>query len=124
MEVLEERVEQKRAIFDFYKKELEEIKEIEFMPEIENSKGNRWLTTLLFKKTNPMRVIEALERENIESRPLWKPMHLQPLFKNSLSFIDGTSEDMFKRGICLPSPTALPHSEFKRVVEVIKSICQ
>ena len=123
MEVLEERVEQKRAIFDFYKKELEDIKEIEFMPEIENSKGNRWLTTLLFKKTNPMRVIEALEKENIESRPLWKPMHLQPLFKNSLSFVDGTSEDMFARGICLPSPTSLSHNELYRVVEVIKRIC-
>ena len=123
MEVLKERVAQKRAIFDFYKKELEDINEIEFMPEIENSRGNRWLTTLLFKKTNPLKVIEALEMKNIESRPLWKPMHMQPLFKESLSFVDGTSEDMFARGICLPSPTALSHSELKRVVEVIKDIC-
>jgi len=123
MEVLEERVAQKRAIFDFYKKELEDIAEIKFMPEIENSRGNRWLTTLTFDKTNPLQVIEALEKGDIESRPLWKPMHLQPLFKGNLSFVDGTSEDMFRRGICLPSPTALPHSELYRVVEVIKSIC-
>jgi UDP-N-acetylbacillosamine transaminase len=123
MEVIEERVKQKRAIFEFYKKELKEIKELEFMPEIENSRGNRWLSTLTFKKTNPLKVIDALEKKDIESRPLWKPMHLQPLFKNSISFVDGTSEDMFNRGICLPSPTALPHSELKRVIEVIKNIC-
>jgi len=124
MEILEERIEQKRAIFEFYKKELKEINEIEFMPEIENSRGNRWLTTLIFKNTNPLKVIEALEKENIESRPLWKPMHMQPLFKGSLSFVNGTSEDMFARGICLPSPTALSHNELYRVVEVIKDICQ
>jgi UDP-N-acetylbacillosamine transaminase len=124
MEVIDIRVEQKRAIFDFYKKELNGISEINFMPEIENSRGNRWLTTLLFEQTNPMKVIKALEKENIESRPLWKPMHIQPLFEESVSFVDGTSEDMFARGICLPSPTALSHTELYRVVEVIKQICQ
>jgi UDP-N-acetylbacillosamine transaminase len=122
MEVLNLRVTQKRDIFNFYKKELSYISEILFMPEIENSRGNRWLTTLLFHKTNPIKVIEALEKESIESRPLWKPMHIQPLFKGSKSFVDGTSEDMFNRGICLPSPTA-SQDELYRVVEVIKQIC-
>jgi len=122
MEVLDIRVKQKRDIFDFYKSELNSISEIEFMPEIENSRGNRWLTTLLFDKTNPMKVIEALEKEDIESRPLWKPMHIQPLFREAKSFIDGTSQDMFDRGICLPSPTA-SQDELYRVVEVIKQIC-
>jgi len=122
MEVLNLRVTQKRDIFNFYKKELSDISEILFMPEIENSRGNRWLTTLLFHKTNPIKVIEALEKESIESRPLWKPMHIQPLFKGSKSFVDGTSEDMFNRGICLPSPTA-SQDELYRVVEVIKQIC-
>ena len=122
MEVLDLRVKQKRDIFDYYKKELSNISEISFMPEIENSRGNRWLTTLLFDKTNPMKVIEALEEEKIESRPLWKPMHIQPLFDGTKSFVDGTSEDMFARGICLPSPTAL-QDELYRVVEVIKQIC-
>jgi len=122
MEVLNLRVTQKRDIFNFYKKELSDISEILFMPEIENSRGNRWLTTLLFHKTNPIKVIEALEKESIESRPLWKPMHIQPLFKGSKSFVDGTSEDMFDRGICLPSPTA-SQDELYRVVEVIKQIC-
>ncbi len=123
MEVLTKRVEQKREIFDFYKRELSDIKEILFMPEIKGSRGNRWLTTLIFKKTDPIKVIKELEKENIESRPLWKPMHLQPLFKNAISVIDGTSEDLYKRGICLPSPTGVDLKELYRVVEVIKSIC-
>jgi len=123
MEVLDKRVKEKREIFNFYKKELDSIEEISFMPEIENSRGNRWLTTLTFNKTNPLKVIEALEKENIESRPLWKPMHLQPLFKGSTSFVDYTSEDLYKRGICLPSPTALDFKDLYRVVEVIKDIC-
>ncbi len=123
MEVLDRRVEQKREIFDFYSRELANIDEINFMPEIKNSRGNRWLTTLTFTKTNPNKVIEALEEHNIESRPLWKPMHLQPLFKGcSKSFIDGTSEELYKKGICLPSPTK-DFSKLHRVVEVIQNIC-
>jgi UDP-N-acetylbacillosamine transaminase len=121
MEVLEERVERKREIFEFYKGELGDIKEIEFMPEIPNSRGNRWLTTLTFKKTPPLKIIEALERENIESRPIWKPMHMQPLFRGATSFLNGVSEDIFKRGICLPTPTALSFDELIRVVEVIRA---
>ena len=123
MEVLDERIEKKREIFDFYKDELKDIDEIEFMPEIEGSFGNRWLTTLTFKKTNPLKVIEALQKIDAESRPLWKSMHLQPLFKDSISFVDGTSEDLFKRGICLPTPTSATFFELQRVVEVIKAIC-
>ena len=123
MEVLDKRVEQKREIFNFYSRELSNISEINFMPEIKNSRGNRWLTTLTFNKTNPKSVIEALERANIESRPLWKPMHLQPLFKDTPKyFIDGTSEDLYRRGICLPSPTK-DFDKLYRVVEVIENIC-
>ena len=78
MEVLEQRVIKKREIFEKYKKELPEL---EFMPETLNSRGNRWLTTALFKEKGAhLRVIEALAKENIESRPLWKPMHMQPVF--------------------------------------------
>ncbi|HHH50850.1 MAG TPA: aminotransferase class V-fold PLP-dependent enzyme [Campylobacterales bacterium] len=124
MEVLDSRVQRKREIFEFYQSELEDISEISFMPEISNSRGNRWLSTILFDKTNPMRVIEALEKENIESRPLWKPMHKQPLFKDSLAFIDGTSQNLFERGLCLPSPTALPFNELKRVTDVVRNICR
>ena len=118
MEVLEQRVMKKREIFEKYKKELPEL---EFMPEIANSRGNRWLTTALFKEKGAhLRVIEALAKENIESRPLWKPMHMQPVFEGALAFTDGTSEEMFARGICLPSGTAMVDEEFARVVKIVK----
>ena len=120
MEILNKRIEQKRAIFDFYKNQLNSIEEINFMPEIKNSKGNRWLTTLTFDKTNPLEIIKILEEKNIESRPLWKPMHLQPLFQNSISFIDGTSEELYKKGICLPSPTRASFDDLNRIVETIR----
>ncbi len=118
MEVLEARVMKKREIFEKYQKELPEL---EFMPEIANSRGNRWLTTALFKEKGAhLRVIEALAKENIESRPLWKPMHMQPVFEGALAFTDGTSEEMFARGICLPSGTAMQDEEFARVVKIVK----
>ncbi|WP_299028597.1 UDP-N-acetylbacillosamine transaminase [uncultured Campylobacter sp.] len=118
MEVLEQRVIKKREIFEKYKKELPEL---EFMPEIANSRGNRWLTTALFKEKGAhLRVIEALAKENIESRPLWKPMHMQPVFEGALAFTDGASEEMFARGICLPSGTAMGDEEFARVVKIVK----
>jgi UDP-N-acetylbacillosamine transaminase len=123
MEVLGERVNRKREIFDFYQEQLKEIDEISFMPEIKNSFGNRWLTTILFDKTDPLRIVKALENKNIESRPLWKPMHIQPLFKESKAFVDGTSEDLYTRGICLPSPTNSLDSDLICVVKVIKNIC-
>ena len=118
MEVLEQRVIKKREIFEKYKKELAEL---EFMPETLNSRGNRWLTTALFKEKGAhLRVIEALAKENIESRPLWKPMHMQPVFEGALAFTDGTSEEMFARGICLPSGTAMQDEELARVVKIVK----
>jgi UDP-N-acetylbacillosamine transaminase len=123
MEVLTDRVERKREIFEFYKKELADVKEISFMPEIENTYGNRWLTTILFEKTDPLKVVKALEEVNAESRPLWKPMHMQELFKKSRSFVDGTSQKMFEQGLCLPSPTNSSNDELLRVVEVIKRLC-
>ena len=124
MEVLTDRVERKREIFEFYKKELSEIEEITFMPEIENAYGNRWLTTILFEKTDPLKVVEALEEVNAESRPLWKPMHLQELFKDATLFVDGTSETYFKKGLCLPSPTSSSNEALMRVVGAIKKVCQ
>ena len=123
MEVLADRVKRKREIFEFYKEQLSSVEEITFMPEVEGSYGNRWLTTLLFEKTDPLKVVEALEKVNAESRPLWKPMHMQELFKDSQAFVDGTSEAMFTKGLCLPSPTKSRDDELMRVVEVIKNLC-
>ena len=119
MEVLEKRVEQKRKVFEIYEKELGDV--LEFMPELPNSRGNRWLTTGVFaKKDAHLKVIKALSDENIESRPLWKPMHLQPVFKGALSFIDGYSEDLFSRGICLPSGSDMSEQTQERVIKIVK----
>jgi len=124
MEVLSKRVAQKRAIFDWYTEVLSGCDEICFMPEIEGSRGNRWLTTLILEQADPFRLIEALERENIESRPLWKPMHLQPLFKEVMAVVDGTSEKLFATGLCLPSGTAMHSEEVERVAAIIEKVCR
>lgn len=124
MEVLEERVKRKREVFDFYVQELSNVQEINFMPELESSRGNRWLSTLSFERTDPYKIIEALNEVNVESRPLWKPMHLQPLFKNDTAIVDGFSEGLFQKGLCLPSPTASSFDELQRVTETIKKICR
>lgn len=119
MEVLQKRVLQKRAVFEIYKNELNGI--LEFMPELENSRGNRWLTTGVFKQKGAhIRVIKALSEQNIESRPLWKPMHMQPVFKNALSVVDGSSENLFERGICLPSGSCLDPKTQERIIKIIK----
>jgi len=118
MEVVEERIKRKREIFNLYKKELSDI--AEFMPEINNSRGNRWLTTLLFNQKEPLKVMEYLFERKIESRPLWKPMHLQPLFRNAKSYINGKSEEFFKKGLCLPSGTAMSDEEVIKIANLIK----
>ncbi len=122
MEVLDERVRQCREIFLWYKEALSEVDEISFMPELPNTKGNRWLTTLTLSKTDPLHVIQRLEEHNIEARLLWKPMHLQPLFKDSLHVNTGVSEKLFKQGLCLPSGTQMSHSDVIRVSSIIKEL--
>ncbi|HHD78553.1 MAG TPA: aminotransferase class V-fold PLP-dependent enzyme [Epsilonproteobacteria bacterium] len=120
MEVLHQRVDRRREIFDLYKAELSSIEEITFMPEIFESRGNRWLTTLCFEKTNPQDIIDVLEKENIESRPLWKPMHMQPLFKSAMVLEDGTSQRLFETGICLPSGSSMQDADVLRVCHIVK----
>ncbi|MEA1953168.1 MAG: aminotransferase class I/II-fold pyridoxal phosphate-dependent enzyme [Campylobacterota bacterium] len=119
MEVLSKRVERRREIFQLYQKNLCKVAEIEFMPEIRDSCGNRWLTTLILKKSNPLKVIEALEKVNIESRSLWKPMHLQPLFLDALVTQDGTSQKLFEKGLCLPSGSSMSDEQVSYVCEEI-----
>jgi len=119
MEVLDERIRRKREIFDRYASILVKREEVSFMPEIGGSTGNRWLTTLTLDQTDPMRVIAALDQMGIESRPLWKPMHLQPLFKDALRTVDGTSEALFGRGLCLPSGTALEDETVEKIASAV-----
>ena len=120
MEVLDERVNRRREIFNLYQKSLCEYEAIQFMPEIRDSRGNRWLSTLTLGKTAPQKIIDALEEANIESRPLWKPMHMQPLFINALVVEDGTSQKLFERGICLPSGSSMSDEDVYRVCDTLK----
>ena len=119
MEVLQDRVKARRKNFDFYKSALSGL-DISFVEEPEGTYANRWLTTILtdsFESREKIRL--ALEKENIESRPLWKPMHLQPVFQHFPAYTDGTSEDLFNRGLCLPSGSNLSREDLERVVDLV-----
>jgi len=125
LEVLDERVMQKRKINEYYKNELSSIKEIGFLEEVEISFSNFWLTTILLDTNSAIDSEELrlyLEKDNIEARPLWKPMHIQPIFKDCKSYTTGVSEDLFKRGLCLPSGTNLSTKDLQRVVNRIKKL--
>ncbi|ALM09127.1 pyridoxal phosphate-dependent aminotransferase [Sediminicola sp. YIK13] len=120
MEVLPNRVAARRANHEFYKSRLGDMSEIEFLDEPNGFYSNRWLTCILTPSFEIREMIRlALLEEDIESRPLWKPMHLQPVFKNALHFSDGTSEDLFERGLCLPSGSNLETSDLERIVHLI-----
>ena len=120
MEVIEERISKKRKIFEWYEEYLGDIDEVNFMPELENSRGNRWLTAMTFTKSDPLEIMQALEKVNVESRPLWKPMHMQPLFKDAKSYVDGTSENLYKKGLCVASSTNMMKEDVKMICSVIK----
>jgi dTDP-4-amino-4,6-dideoxygalactose transaminase len=123
MEVLAERIERRRKIFHLYQQELQIINGLSFMPELPSSMGNRWLSTILLPEhLSPESVRIALEKENIESRPLWKPMHAQPLFKNAPKRINGTSDHLFKHGLCLPSGSSIDEDEITFFVDKLKQI--
>lgn len=118
--VLNERVTARRAIFDQYCEGLADCP-VEFLAEPDGSFCNRWLTTLIFPNTRkPEAVRIALEAQNIESRPLWKPMHLQPVFAHAVSYSTGVSERLFNTGLCLPSGSALTPAEQYQIIDVIR----
>lgn len=152
LRVLDERIRIKREIFDYYERALKDVPGIEFMPEARYGRSNHWLTVLLITPeefgANREDVRLALEEENIEARPVWKPMHMQPVFrieelrnsgihgnsrghgargighsvKNTYEarVVGGeVSEDLFNRGLCLPSGTAMTEEDLERVVSVI-----
>ena len=120
MEVIEDRVLKKREIFEWYKEFLGECDDVEFMPELKNSRGNRWLTAMTFKTTDYNKIMEALEKVNVESRPLWKPMHMQKLFKKSKRYVYGTSKKLYNHGLCVASSTTMTKEDVKMICEVIK----
>jgi dTDP-4-amino-4,6-dideoxygalactose transaminase len=182
LRVLDERVKRKREIFDYYKEALGDLQGIEFMPEASYGRCNRWLTVILITPeefgANREQVRMALDKEDIEARPVWKPMHMQPVFNPQIPQINGrkkaqnthnwknykarvvggtsrgqkseirrkaresynhnstlkiqnypvrvvggkVSEDLFKRGLCLPSGTAMTEEDLDRVIEVILNL--
>jgi dTDP-4-amino-4,6-dideoxygalactose transaminase len=126
MLVLPERVLRRRAIHDFYLEALKDLPGLKFLPEPKGCYSNRWLTTITIDPltsngVNREAIRLKLESENIESRPLWKPMHLQPVFKHASSFVNETSDHLFANGLCLPSGTAMTEEELLRVCSLIKS---
>jgi pyridoxal phosphate-dependent aminotransferase EpsN len=128
LRVLRERVARKREIFHFYQRALGDLPGISFMPIAGYGEPNYWLTCIL---VDPARfgatredIRLGLEKENIESRPLWKPMHLQPVFKDYRVRGGSVSEKIFRDGLCLPSGTAVTDVELKRVAGIIRAACK
>ena len=125
MQVLDERVAQRRNNFEFYKNTFSTLDGFTFLNEPVGYFSNRWLTTILINPTKSKNGITreqvrlALEKENIECRPLWKPMHLQPVFSDSLYFGEKVAENLFDNGLCLPSGSNLMGEDLETVAENI-----
>jgi dTDP-4-amino-4,6-dideoxygalactose transaminase len=122
LRVLDERVRQRRAVFDWYRSRLEKSGMFAFIPEPPKSFSNRWLTTILLTEHYPHDrefLRQQLEKDNIEARPLWKPMHLQPIFKHSPAYTSGIAEKFFNKGLCLPSGSSLTEHDLGRVIKAI-----
>ncbi|HCS73603.1 MAG TPA: aminotransferase DegT [Clostridiales bacterium] len=123
LKVLDQRVEKKNYIYNFYKQELGELEGISFMPERDWDQPNRWLSVIQSSgKIRPQQIMEALAAENIESRPVWKPMHMQPVFSDFDFIGSGVSQRLFENGLCLPSDTKMTDEDLARVCSVIKSV--
>lgn len=123
LKVLHKRIEKKRYIFEYYKRELGSLDGVKMMPINEWNEPNCWLTCItLSGKVRPLDIMEALEAENIESRPIWKPMHLQPFYKGYDFIGDGVSEEIFENGVCLPSDTKMSDEDLERIVRIIKGL--
>ncbi|CEP97211.1 spore coat polysaccharide biosynthesis protein [[Clostridium] sordellii] len=129
MEVLDERISKKKEIYETYKNEFENIDDIDMMNVCDFGEPNYWLSVITLKEKSivkPLDIMIALEKANIESRPVWKPMHMQPIFKNCKFFSSlkegSISEDLFNRGVCLPSDTNLEVEDFKNVACIIKQL--
>jgi dTDP-4-amino-4,6-dideoxygalactose transaminase len=123
---LEDKVRIRRKNFEYYRQTLDDLHGIEFMPEYSGSKCTRWLTCITIdpKKFGADRemVRLALDAKNIEARPLWKPMHQQPVFLSCRVRGGDVSADLFSRGLCLPSGSNLEKSDLQRVVEIIRMV--
>ena len=127
MVVLPERVAQRRSNYERYLAVLGKVTGIQFVPEPDGFFSNRWLTTILVDPAltgglTRETIRLKLEEHNIESRPLWKPMHLQPVFADCPFYGDGTAARLFEQGLCLPSGSNLVDADFSRIFEVLTQI--
>lgn len=130
LKVLNERIAKKKEIFETYKEAFKDIKDIEMMPICDYGNPNYWLSCITVKeesKVKPIDIILALEKENIESRPIWKPMHMQPVYKNYRFFKDdenkiSVGKDIFNRGLCLPSDTKNTMEDMNRIINIIRNL--
>lgn len=123
LKVLKNRVEKKKYIFEFYRRELRQLENVDFMPVNEWNQPNFWLSCMtLSREVRPLDIIEALEKENIESRPIWKPMHLEPFYEKYDYIGTNVAEQLFHNGVCLPSDTKMTDEDLNRVVKIIKKL--
>lgn len=123
LRVLDKRIRKKREIFEFYKRELEALDGVKMMPVNNWNEPNYWLSCMtLSGKVRPLDIIMALEAENIETRPIWKPMHMQPFFAEYDFIGEGVSETIFENGVCLPSDTKMTDDDLNWIVEIIKGL--
>lgn len=127
LKILDQRIKQKKSIFDFYKKKLARLDNVEMMPVNVWNEPNYWLSCIrLSGAVKPLDVMLALEAEFIESRPIWKPLHLQPYYREcdfiSQCEIGSVSEKIFESGVCLPSDTKMTESDLNRVVKTIENL--
>ena len=122
---LDQYVEKRRKIFNYYYNNLKDIEGIRFMPEIENGKSTRWLSVVLMENINHDKIediIRSFSEENIEVRPIWKPMHLQPVFKDAAFYYNSQkpiSASLFEHGLCLPSGSDLSKSDLNRIIDLL-----
>jgi dTDP-4-amino-4,6-dideoxygalactose transaminase len=128
MEVIDQRVAQRRANSEFYQNAFASLPAISFSPELENTISNRWLTCILIDEAQSGGLTResirlALADSNIEARPLWKPMHLQPIFEKYPYYgSHHVAEDLFSRGLCLPSGSNLSEEDLHKIVRIIRQI--
>jgi pyridoxal phosphate-dependent aminotransferase EpsN len=126
LRVLDERVAQRRTNFEFYRRSLADLPGVEFMPEAPFGRATRWLTCLLVDcneyGVTPTEICAAMAAHQIEARPMWKPMHQQPVFAGFRVCGRQVADEIFQRGLSLPSGTGLSDSDRSRVVEVFRSV--
>jgi pyridoxal phosphate-dependent aminotransferase EpsN len=121
---LDERVAARRRNCAYYQEAFKDLPGLAFMPEADYGRCTRWLTCVTIDPklagTDRETLRLALEAENIEARPVWKPMHLQPVFGEVSCYGGAVAEDLFEKGLCLPSGSNLTESDLDRVTEVIR----